>query len=358
MSTVTSITIAACSPWRATTWKRRFVPSSPAASSSSTSPVHHGVHPRLGVADVVPFVPLDRNGTPRAGDDLGPALSARARFGTWAAQTLGLPCFYYGPERSLPDVRRHAFTTFLPDAGPLERQPPLRGVCRGGPPRPHCLQRVARDAPMSLSPRRWPQRSCEPDGAHARAGGGRSRRRSRATCSIHGPSDRRTYSTRWFSCGGQPPPACSRAELVGLAPAAVVRSTPAHRWAELDLDPDRTIEARLLGARGAATVPQEADAPAATRRLMARARRNRRRSRSERPPQMPNFSPLAKAYSRQSSRTTHPRHTSLASRVDAPRSGKKRSGSTPMQFARFCQSRSWRPYNSETTFTGPPPLAT
>jgi hypothetical protein len=63
---------------------------------------------------------------------------------------------------------------------------------------------------------------------------------------------------------------------------------------------------------------------------------------------MPNFSPLANAYSRQSSRTTHPRHTSFASRVDAPRSGKNRSGSTPMQFALVCQLRSWGPYINDT----------
>src|SRR5262249_56149555 len=75
-------------------------------------------------------------------------------------------------------------------------------------------------------------------------------------------------------------------------------------------------------------------------RARARWRRMRRRSRSLIPPQMPNFSPLARAYSRQSSRTTQPRHTSLASFVDAPRSGKKRSGSTPRQFAWRCQARS------------------
>ena len=69
------------------------------------------------------------------------------------------------------------------------------------------------------------------------------------------------------------------------------------------------------------------------RRARARWRRMRRRSRSLIPPQMPNFSPLARAYSRHSSRTTQPRQTSLASRVDAPRSGKNRSGSTPRQLA-------------------------
>ena len=37
----------------------------------------------------------------------------------------------------------------------------------------------------------------------------------------------------------------TRAELVGLVPESVLQSVPAHRWTELDLDADRTIEARL-----------------------------------------------------------------------------------------------------------------
>jgi len=82
-------------------------------------------------------------------------------------------------------------------------------------------------------------------------------------------------------------------------------------------------------------VQTEASAAAAAR-ARARWRRIRRRSRSLIPPQMPNFSPFWRAYSRQSSRTTHPRQTSFASRVDAPLSGKKRSGSTPRQFAKSC----------------------
>jgi hypothetical protein len=40
-----------------------------------------------------------------------------------------------------------------------------------------------------------------------------------------------------------------RAELVGLVPDAVLDGVPAHRWSELDLDRERTIEARLEAAR-------------------------------------------------------------------------------------------------------------
>jgi glutamate formiminotransferase len=36
-----------------------------------------------------------------------------------------------------------------------------------------------------------------------------------------------------------------RAELVGLAPAAVVEAVPRERWPQVDLDPERTFEARL-----------------------------------------------------------------------------------------------------------------
>ena len=146
------------------------------------------------------------------------------------------------------------------------------------------------------------------------------------------------------------------AELVGLVPAAVLDAVPRGRWAELDLGPSRTIEARLAGPPGEASrtlatpdaVVGASDATrnrdqaeaAASRLAMVRSRRMRRRSRSLSPPQMPNFSPLTRAYSRHSVRTTQPRHTALASLVDAPRSGKNRSGSTPRQFACHCQVRS------------------
>ena len=65
---------------------------------------HDGVHPRIGVVDVVPFVALD-GATP------ADALAARDRFGAWAADELGVPGFAYGPERTAargppPGLRR------------------------------------------------------------------------------------------------------------------------------------------------------------------------------------------------------------------------------------------------------------
>ncbi len=72
---------------------------------------HQGAHPRSGVVDVVPFVPLGR-GCPVPRDaDLAPAVAARDRFASWATSALGLPCVLYGPlptgeVRTLPEARR------------------------------------------------------------------------------------------------------------------------------------------------------------------------------------------------------------------------------------------------------------
>ena len=132
--------------------------------------------------------------------------------------------------------------------------------------------------------------------------------------------------------------AVTGAELVGLLPEAILRAIPAPAGPNSASAPTRRSRPAWTGPADQAGLATETAqvrrrALPESRRCRARARRTRRRSRSLMPPQMPNFSPLASAYSRQSSRTTQPRHTSFASRVDAPRSGKNRSGSTPMQFA-------------------------
>jgi hypothetical protein len=44
--------------------------------------------------------------------------------------------------------------------------------------------------------------------------------------------------------------AVRRAELVGLVPDAVLRTIPSGRWHDLDLDAERTIEARMASGGG------------------------------------------------------------------------------------------------------------
>jgi glutamate formiminotransferase len=82
---------------------------------------HHGVHPRFGVLDVVPFVALDAR----------QALEAeilRNETALYIASTFDVPVFLYGrladgTTRTLPDVRRTAFRSLTPDYGPTQSHP-------------------------------------------------------------------------------------------------------------------------------------------------------------------------------------------------------------------------------------------
>ena len=68
---------------------------------------HRGVHPRVGAADVVPFVPL-------AGLTMADARASARRVGQRIATELRVPVFYYGaaaepPGRALAELRRGGF---------------------------------------------------------------------------------------------------------------------------------------------------------------------------------------------------------------------------------------------------------
>ncbi len=88
---------------------------------------HHGLHPRLGVVDVVPFVPL-------FGAAMEEAVAARDRYAAWFGRELNAPAFLYGPEISLPEVRRTAFAGLSPTFGPERPHPRLGAVCVGARP--------------------------------------------------------------------------------------------------------------------------------------------------------------------------------------------------------------------------------
>jgi glutamate formiminotransferase len=106
---------------------------------------HAGVHPRLGAADVVPFVPLDIGPSAGATDEatvrtrrLQLAGEVARAWGQRAAEELGVPVFLYGsadPEgRSLPDVRREAFRGRQPDFGPGVPHPTAGAMAVGARP--------------------------------------------------------------------------------------------------------------------------------------------------------------------------------------------------------------------------------
>ena len=85
---------------------------------------HDGVHPRLGMIDVVPFVPL-KNST------MDDAIAARNDFAEWVARELDIPSFLYGPERSLPSIRKDAWVHLMPDTGPASPHDTAGAICVG-----------------------------------------------------------------------------------------------------------------------------------------------------------------------------------------------------------------------------------
>ncbi|MBK5289805.1 MAG: glutamate formiminotransferase [Acidimicrobiia bacterium] len=92
---------------------------------------HDGVHPRVGILDVVPFVALD----PTPDDIAGRAATA---FGHWLASVHAVPVFFYGgasPEgHDLPTIRSGAFTFIAPDCGPSTPHPRFGATVVGSRP--------------------------------------------------------------------------------------------------------------------------------------------------------------------------------------------------------------------------------
>ncbi len=201
---------------------------------------HEGAHPRLGVADVVPFVDL----ADPAAAATAPSLTARDRFADWAATALGLPCFLYGPERSLPDIRRAAWSTLLPDRGPLRPHPTAGAVCVGARAILIAYNLLLTSNDLALA-RRVAARARRPG---LRALGFRAGERVMVSCNLTepyrlGPAD--AYDTVAGIAADLEGTTVAAPELVGLLPAAVLAATPRQRWAQLGIGADRTIEAAL-----------------------------------------------------------------------------------------------------------------
>lgn len=197
---------------------------------------HEGAHPRLGAVDVVPFVPLGNTA-------FRVALRARDAFARWAAGELDVPCFLYGPERSLPEIRRSAFHALAPDVGPLIPHPTAGAMCVG-----------ARGVLIAYNVWLPPGTSL----ATARSIAGQVRNAHVRALGLPAADGMVMVSMNLIEPERVGPAeaydavaartAVERAELVGLLPEAVLRAIPRERWAQLDLDESKTIEARLRAA--------------------------------------------------------------------------------------------------------------
>ena len=215
---------------------------------------HRGVHPRIGVLDVVPFVaiPFDDEGHPLAADAPGAttfddAIAARDDFARWITTELRVPVFLYGPladgsERTLPELRRGAFDTIRPDLGPIDPHPSAGAVAVGARPLLVAWNLWLADDDLDLARRI----AAEIRGPGVRTLGlqvGSSVQVSMNLTDplVVGPAEIYDRVTTMA--------AIEHAELVGLVPDPVVASIPPDRRVQLDCTVERTIGARLTRRR-------------------------------------------------------------------------------------------------------------
>lgn len=197
---------------------------------------HRGEHPRLGVVDVVPFVAI--------GDAThDEALAARNEFARWACDALSLPVFLYGPERTLPDIRRSAWATLLPDVGPHQPHPTAGAVCVGVR-EPLIAYNVLLESNDMNAAKSIAQRVRRP--------GLRSLAflvEGRAQVSMNIVDTKSVRVSDAYDAVASEAAASGisirKAELVGLLLDEHLRANEASRWEQLDIDVTRTVEYRL-----------------------------------------------------------------------------------------------------------------
>jgi glutamate formiminotransferase len=201
---------------------------------------HHGVHPRFGVVDVVPFVAL-------APEDPAAACALRDETADWFADTQAVPVFLYGPlsdgsVRTLPDVRRGAFDALAPDRGPDDPSPGRGAVAVGCRPLLVAWNLWLRD--VSLDEARQLASAVRGPGVRALAfevGDDVQVSCNLIDVEVARPSAIYDLVSERLTPGGQ----IERAELVGLVPESLLEAEDEARWDELGLSRDATIEARL-----------------------------------------------------------------------------------------------------------------
>ena len=189
---------------------------------------HVGVHPRIGIIDVVPFVPLENS-------TIEEAINARNEFAEFAASELNIPSFVYGPERDLPEVRKRAFVDLSPDFGPNKPHPTAGAICVG-----------ARQILVAYNV--FLKKSTIEEGRRIAR---ELRSREVRTLGLQ-LGDEIQVSMNLISPDVAGPAFVfdeiakhadiDRAELVGLVPARVLTQIAKSRWAELDLSKEKTIE--------------------------------------------------------------------------------------------------------------------
>ena len=202
-----------------------------AAVSALTINDHSGVHPRIGVVDVVPFVPL-------VNSTMHDAQKARDEFAAWAAVELNVPCFLYGTERTLPDIRKTAWTSLMPDTG-LHVPHITAGAMCVGVREPLVAYNLWLENVDLATTRRI---ASAVRTANIRTLGLQVGAFTQVSVNLIQPMNAGPNDV--YDAVAQHA-VVHHAELVGLLPASVLATISRDRWENLDLSVEQTIEWRL-----------------------------------------------------------------------------------------------------------------
>lgn len=191
---------------------------------------HYGVHPRGGVVDVVPFVPIGTS-------DISEAIDACRRFSQEVSSKHSVPIFIYDTEHTLPFVRKNAFQNLLPDYGPNEPHPRLGWIAAGArePLVAYNLYLSAADLSMA----RHVAHQVRSD--HFRTLGLKVGDQVQVSANLVDPLSHGIYE---FFLEVNDLANVSHGELVGLAPLKVIEETPKRLWKTLGLSLNAALEVR------------------------------------------------------------------------------------------------------------------
>jgi glutamate formiminotransferase len=214
-----------------------------------------GVHPRMGVLDVLPFVPLE-----------GAAMEDAARLANWAGEalgSLGFPVFLYGAaatapqRRALPDVRRGGYEgvaarledpLWKPDYGPATLDPHRGAVAVGA--RPFLVAFNAFLDTDDVEVARAVAEKVRESGGGLKAVralgfsvGGMAQVSMNLTDLEETPIPVALEAVR--STATELGAAVESTELVGLAPLEAILQTARYYLALRELEPDHVLETRL-----------------------------------------------------------------------------------------------------------------
>jgi glutamate formiminotransferase len=171
----------------------------------------------------------------------------RDGFAQWTSATFAIPTFLYGPlpgglTRTLPQVRKHAFTDIAPDFGPAQPHRTAGATAVGA--RPVLVAYNVWVSSVGVAQ----QVAALVRGPLVRALGLAVGDRAQVSCNLVDPASlgpAQLYdlvAARVDDLGGT----IVGAELVGLIPRSILANIAATRWSQLGLSAESTLESRLL----------------------------------------------------------------------------------------------------------------